>query len=81
MTDDYYSRCLVPGIEITRLTLTALVQSLHDYRRCTIQCISTILVEQLVDSSRISNVRSETLSGVLGTPVWPHGFCFDASAS
>jgi hypothetical protein len=45
---------------------------------CTISAASTII--QPIDSSRVSNDRSETFAGVLSAPVRPHGFGFDASA-
>lgn len=41
---------------------------------------SAALVERQADSQRISNDRSETFPGILGTPVRPHGLRLDAPA-
>ena len=46
-----------------------------------ISAASTALAGRLIDSSRISNdQRSETFTGILGTPIRPHGLRLDASA-
>lgn len=46
-----------------------------------ISSAGTALAGRLIDSSRISNdQRSETFTGILGTPIRPHRFCLDASA-
>lgn len=46
-----------------------------------ISAASTALAGRLIDSSRIPNdQRSETFTGILGTPVRPHGFRLDTSA-